>query len=302
MKGIKYVQTKLVTKKLRDQISTRRKSVTQLELERKREENNLIISELKSHIQTLKNRINELQEEKKNQITTLKRELLLTKQQLSSPDLKTLQASTLSFSSSSSTLPDSSFIESNNQLSISPESEWLEIIKFSNLEIERLNGIIQKQELEMNEMKKRTEFLEKELLLHQTRQHTEIQLLTQKLESEVRSKEVLLQNNKELEEQIRLLRIQNPQEKIDQSSVAHQLTIRLENFWEPDFSKTICTLCNQSFTWLKRKHHCRLCGKIFCGECSSFIFVVEHNFLTHRLRICKTCFESGNLNNFPFLV
>ena len=38
--------------------------------------------------------------------------------------------------------------------------------------------------------------------------------------------------------------------------------------WQNDDDVTHCSLCNIKFTTLRRKHHCRFCGKIICWECS----------------------------------
>lgn len=38
--------------------------------------------------------------------------------------------------------------------------------------------------------------------------------------------------------------------------------------WVPDESVTNCYHCNRVFRFLIRKHHCRFCGKIFCGYCT----------------------------------
>lgn len=38
--------------------------------------------------------------------------------------------------------------------------------------------------------------------------------------------------------------------------------------WQEDEKITSCAACKQLFTWLKKKHHCRKCGLIFCDECS----------------------------------
>jgi len=42
-------------------------------------------------------------------------------------------------------------------------------------------------------------------------------------------------------------------------------------------------LCEKPFTFLNRKHHCRFCGKIFCGDCSA-------KQICGR-RACNTCFD-----------
>lgn len=43
--------------------------------------------------------------------------------------------------------------------------------------------------------------------------------------------------------------------------------------WEDDRAVKTCPYCENSFTLINRKHHCRLCGKIVCGNarCSKMI-------------------------------
>ncbi len=42
----------------------------------------------------------------------------------------------------------------------------------------------------------------------------------------------------------------------------------LSSPWEYDDFQPNCASCQNSFTPLNRRHHCRLCGKIFCSDCS----------------------------------
>eukprot|EP00051_Salpingoeca_urceolata_P019428 m.283765 g.283765 ORF g.283765 m.283765 type:complete len:443 (+) comp19420_c0_seq4:602-1930(+) len=37
--------------------------------------------------------------------------------------------------------------------------------------------------------------------------------------------------------------------------------------WVPDVSRTCCATCFQPFGMLRRRHHCRLCGNLFCAAC-----------------------------------
>jgi hypothetical protein len=37
--------------------------------------------------------------------------------------------------------------------------------------------------------------------------------------------------------------------------------------WRPDDTTTNCGDCEEAFTFLKRRHHCRVCGDIFCSDC-----------------------------------
>ncbi|KOS14580.1 fyve-domain-containing protein [Malassezia pachydermatis] len=41
------------------------------------------------------------------------------------------------------------------------------------------------------------------------------------------------------------------------------------NKWEPDEDAKECRQCGRSFTLFYRRHHCRLCGKIYCDACTS---------------------------------
>lgn len=42
-----------------------------------------------------------------------------------------------------------------------------------------------------------------------------------------------------------------------------------KDHWRPDSEVKNCTKCNALFTTLRRRHHCRMCGDIFCKSCSS---------------------------------
>lgn len=43
----------------------------------------------------------------------------------------------------------------------------------------------------------------------------------------------------------------------------------LSNPWEFDDVQNNCSHCKDAFNVVNRKHHCRLCGKIFCNKCST---------------------------------
>ena len=38
--------------------------------------------------------------------------------------------------------------------------------------------------------------------------------------------------------------------------------------WIPSENVTNCYNCGINFSLLNRKHHCRMCGRIFCNNCS----------------------------------
>ncbi|CAN8004053.1 unnamed protein product [Ixodes hexagonus] len=50
-------------------------------------------------------------------------------------------------------------------------------------------------------------------------------------------------------------------------SEEEQLLGKVKPFWIPDVDAPACMLCDVKFTVLKRRHHCRACGKVLCSSC-----------------------------------
>ena len=62
--------------------------------------------------------------------------------------------------------------------------------------------------------------------------------------------------------------------------------------WELDQEVDRCRRCTSEFDWINRKHHCRYCGKIFCGKCSSHRMLLPREFNTTDVeRVCHSCNE-----------
>ncbi|QIW98463.1 hypothetical protein AMS68_003981 [Peltaster fructicola] len=49
--------------------------------------------------------------------------------------------------------------------------------------------------------------------------------------------------------------------------------------WQPDEDVQKCPVCQQEFTLFFRKHHCRKCGKVVCGDCSRHRITVPLRFV-----------------------
>ncbi|TMW63376.1 hypothetical protein Poli38472_002317 [Pythium oligandrum] len=65
--------------------------------------------------------------------------------------------------------------------------------------------------------------------------------------------------------------------------------VSLSHYWMPDHLCKVCYDCGASFSLFRRRHHCRLCGQIFCYDCSNqFIDGVPHGF-PGMIRICNFC-------------
>ncbi|KAJ8282714.1 hypothetical protein COCON_G00052330 [Conger conger] len=61
--------------------------------------------------------------------------------------------------------------------------------------------------------------------------------------------------------------------------------------WVPDSACDHCTACHAPFTLLRRRHHCRSCGKIFCSRCSSNEAPLPRFGQRTPVRVCNHCFS-----------
>ncbi|XP_055007610.1 zinc finger FYVE domain-containing protein 9 isoform X3 [Boleophthalmus pectinirostris] len=58
--------------------------------------------------------------------------------------------------------------------------------------------------------------------------------------------------------------------------------------WVPDSQAPVCMKCDVKFTFTKRRHHCRACGKVFCASCCSLkcrLLYMDRK----EARVCVTC-------------
>jgi hypothetical protein len=75
--------------------------------------------------------------------------------------------------------------------------------------------------------------------------------------------------------------------------------------WIPDSERAKCARCAKVFTAINRKHHCRQCGDIFCGNCSKYEKYVKFPATESAtvsakankevVRVCLTCFTLREL-------
>ncbi|CAG8510281.1 10998_t:CDS:10, partial [Scutellospora calospora] len=65
--------------------------------------------------------------------------------------------------------------------------------------------------------------------------------------------------------------------------------------WVDDETVKTCKGCETSFTPLRRKHHCRQCGNIFCQECTSKNIALPQLGYVKPERVCSGCFEIAYL-------
>ncbi|XP_059213699.1 zinc finger FYVE domain-containing protein 16 isoform X2 [Centropristis striata] len=60
--------------------------------------------------------------------------------------------------------------------------------------------------------------------------------------------------------------------------------------WVPDSEAPNCMNCYQRFTFTKRRHHCRACGKVYCAVCC--YRKCKLKYLEKEARVCVVCFDT----------
>uniref|UniRef100_A0A8C2HXC4 FYVE and coiled-coil domain-containing protein 1 n=1 Tax=Cyprinus carpio TaxID=7962 RepID=A0A8C2HXC4_CYPCA len=64
-----------------------------------------------------------------------------------------------------------------------------------------------------------------------------------------------------------------------------------EQWWLVDKEATHCLGCQGQFTWWLRRHHCRLCGRIFCYYCRNNYVMTK---TSKKERCCRECYTQHN--------
>ena len=83
----------------------------------------------------------------------------------------------------------------------------------------------------------------------------------------------------------------------------HAAAVLVHGFrWKHDSEKAACEGCGKEFTFVRRKHHCRRCGGLFCDACSSrkldlAVALTGENNATaknvKKARVCNPCYNEG---------
>ncbi|XP_033644401.1 uncharacterized protein LOC117304034 [Asterias rubens] len=65
--------------------------------------------------------------------------------------------------------------------------------------------------------------------------------------------------------------------------------------WVGDEEVSICIACNNKFNQLRRKHHCRQCGRVLCAKCCKEKVPLPHLGLEDPERVCDLCLPISEL-------
>lgn len=63
----------------------------------------------------------------------------------------------------------------------------------------------------------------------------------------------------------------------------------LKQYWMPDSVSKECYDCGEKFTTFRRRHHCRVCGQIFCSRCCNQEIPGKIMNCNGDLRVCTYC-------------
>jgi serine/threonine protein kinase len=62
--------------------------------------------------------------------------------------------------------------------------------------------------------------------------------------------------------------------------------------WETDRDVNRCRTCQRDFSLLRRRHHCRNCGRVFCHDCSDKVCPIPDSTYRAAERVCNECYAN----------
>uniref|UniRef100_H9GKQ5 FYVE and coiled-coil domain-containing protein 1 n=1 Tax=Anolis carolinensis TaxID=28377 RepID=H9GKQ5_ANOCA len=92
----------------------------------------------------------------------------------------------------------------------------------------------------------------------------------------------------------RLIELLRDKDALWQKSDALEFQQKLtaEQRWLGDAEVSSCLDCQKEFGWMNRRHHCRLCGRIFCYYCCNNYAMSKQT--GKKERCCQSCFKKAS--------
>ncbi|XP_043443159.1 FYVE and coiled-coil domain-containing protein 1 isoform X2 [Prionailurus bengalensis] len=89
----------------------------------------------------------------------------------------------------------------------------------------------------------------------------------------------------------RLIELLRDKDALWQKSDALEFQQKLsaEERWLGDAEASHCHDCKREFSWMVRRHHCRICGRVFCYYCCNNYVLTKHG--GKKERCCRACFR-----------
>ncbi|KAG5492771.1 hypothetical protein JKF63_01351 [Porcisia hertigi] len=70
-----------------------------------------------------------------------------------------------------------------------------------------------------------------------------------------------------------------------------------KGYWQDDEDAPVCNGCGCPFSTTLRRHHCRNCGYVLCGDCSRHRAAIPMRGMTGPERVCDACYLALRNNN-----
>uniref|UniRef100_A0A7N6ANF4 FYVE and coiled-coil domain-containing protein 1 n=1 Tax=Anabas testudineus TaxID=64144 RepID=A0A7N6ANF4_ANATE len=275
-----------------------------------RSENNKLRGEL-THKETLSGTVTELQEQlekAKNQVQSMKdstrEEMDAVKFQMSSEMMNhqiQMKSSNEQLDKVKAQLQEALKNVSSLQVKVSElqavNEQYLQLSGEKDVQITKTEAVIRESESEIQQLRNTA-----------TRSHLALQKLCEELKQKLNTAETdkksqhltmtaeiddLNRTKTILEE--RLIELIRDKDELWQKSDALEFEQKLraeERWWLVDKEATHCLGCQGQFTWWLRRHHCRLCGRIFCYYCSNNFVMTKHS--GKKERCCRDCYTQHN--------
>ena len=99
--------------------------------------------------------------------------------------------------------------------------------------------------------------------------------------------ETLKKRCQDYEQSLEEVGAQLRESRLEVENLIENSSVFLDSQWMDSKQVKQCALCQQSFSVTRRKHHCRLCGNVFCQTCSDNKMELASS--AKPARVCDTC-------------
>jgi len=77
---------------------------------------------------------------------------------------------------------------------------------------------------------------------------------------------------------------------VEEQEAGRPRTVEPPPAWVPDSMAPLCMGCGAAFSLVKRRHHCRSCGRVFCAKCSPNQVPLPRYGMQKAVRVCNRCY------------
>uniref|UniRef100_A0ACB8FUM9 Uncharacterized protein n=2 Tax=Sphaerodactylus townsendi TaxID=933632 RepID=A0ACB8FUM9_9SAUR len=152
-------------------------------------------------------------------------------------------------------------------------------------EVEQLKADLERAQEEVNKANEQIQDYYEKLGKMRSERDSSDQKLLAELDDLTRTKQFLEE---------RLIELLRDKDALWQKSDALEFQQKLtaERRWLGDAEVSCCQDCQKEFGWMNRRHHCRLCGCIFCYYCCNNYAMSKHT--GKKERCCRECLKKSN--------